>query len=151
MNTTTPTPAPLSETELAAILESPEPRRWIGDTDNTCNRLLATLTAKDEIIARLTAERDVWEKRAEGAWSENNKFMNDALQANLRAETALSRVKVLEEALRRCRDTFHNYAALHYAKQTADGDAKAETNADLESMCDKALSPPTQVTEKEGA
>lgn len=46
----------------------------------------------------------------------------------------------MREALEQCEGVFLHYAALHLEKGTADGEAKAQRNADLAAMCRAALS-----------
>jgi hypothetical protein len=45
-------------------------------------------------------------------------------------------------ALEKCRDKFRFYADLHRLKSTAEGDEKADRNAEMADMCDAALSSP---------
>lgn len=96
MNTPTPSPAPLSaeeQAELRGWLASPFHGREDDVSSHMADRLLATITAKDETIAVLAANVDHWMRAGAN-------HAQDASDANHRAETAESRVKVLEEALR---------------------------------------------------
>jgi hypothetical protein len=58
-----------------------------------------------------------------------------------RALAAEERVKRLEEALITSSNIFADYARQHYAKQTREGDEKAERNHELALMCERALNP----------
>lgn len=60
------------------------------------------------------------------------------------------------EALERAANRFRFYEAEHAKKQTPEGDAKAQTNADMAELCERALAasppPPVQTGEAdEGA
>lgn len=55
-------------------------------------------------------------------------------------EAAQAALKEAREALQECRDQFHLYSQLHYAKGTVDGNEKAGINVAKAQMCTEALS-----------
>lgn len=50
-----------------------------------------------------------------------------------------SRIESLETTLHKAAQTFREYEALHLAKGTEDGSAKAQANAAMAKMCEDAL------------
>lgn len=57
------------------------------------------------------------------------------------------RLFTLAATLRACAGKFREYEALHKAKGTPDGDAKAETNATMAAMCEDALATTNSTTQ----
>lgn len=133
--TTSPIPAPLSEEELAAFMKSPGDA-WENtqrETDDWLNSIAATITARDETIAGLTAD-------VEGARS-------GALLWMTACQSAESRLERLEGALNIAAAQFRSYARSHADKKTVDGDAKSATNERSAKVCEAALASDPATTE----
>lgn len=160
---------------------------WSTAAVNGCNSTLdaihalylATLTAREEIIAGLTGERDAAQAEAACAGGDSDNFKARAETAEVKlkdtltrerslkgerdvanalatewfnkATSARSRITVLEEALRpfaKERDRYPPPASFRPVDRPLhSGDLKL---SDLDRAA-ASLSPPTQVTEKEGA
>lgn len=196
MNTTTPSPAPLSEKDLRVRLgfveipemdgdniavllcshfENPEQDQddehgWTPDAISGCNKTLdaihalylATLTAKDEIIAGLTADRDDAQESLDAcrnqitlqmARVETAKAQRDAAQKQ--ADVNIRLRKSLGPSLERCsHDRVLLVRFCEKVRDTAVGkDDALDVCVDLMKVANAllcSLSPPTQVAPKEG-
>jgi hypothetical protein len=73
------------------------------------------------------------------AVKERDGWITASINQRCRAETAEARTALAVEALTQCRDQFHRYALSHKAKETAEGDEKAMTNAAYAALCDHAI------------
>jgi hypothetical protein len=141
---TLPTP-----THLTDASDAEKALRWLGTMQvmyrhwqPAADNAYRVITSLQSDLQAAKAEIERWKASFGGhLYVTNEDYSALANRANT-AEADLQRTR---DALTKCTATFREYAQLHRAKNTEDGDVKARRNEEMMTMCATALilTPPT--------
>ena len=122
------------------------PEFWVRCDKMGCKASTESFGSKDRAIAAWntrpshTEEIEALRGEVERLLDSNAKLHDIGQDFVSHMERLQSHNAKMREALTKCRDKFRFYADLHRLKCTADGDEKADRNAEMADMCDSTLS-----------